>query len=185
MTTYERIRRIFLQPEQAYLLSDAARLLGYSDQEIIAAIEGGDMSLDSAGGLPSVPWEEVALAAAERWPQEVIEEALGDEASALPELIRLTDLHVRVPRFSVFVLGRIAQRVHNHQRCCCEATAGPRGSGCRGVRTFDSRNRRRHSLAAVLALTPQEDTPMSSVPIPLDAQADGRSRTIKSPRSIV
>jgi hypothetical protein len=110
VTTHERIRRIFLQPEQAYPLSDAARLLGYSDQEIIAAVEGGDMSLDSARGLPSVPWEEVALAAAERWPQEVIEEALGDEASALPELIRLTDLHVRVPRFGVFVLGRIAQR---------------------------------------------------------------------------
>lgn len=110
MTTYERIRRIFLKPEQAYLVSDAARLLGYSDQEIIAAIEGGDMSLEPTRGLPSVPWEEVALAAAERWPQEVIEAALGDEASALPDLIRLTDLHVRVPLFGVFVLGRIAQR---------------------------------------------------------------------------
>lgn len=111
MTTHERIRRIFLQPEQSYPLSDAAALLGYSDGELIAAIEGGDLSVDSAEGLPTVPWEELALAAAERWPQEIIEEALGTEAaSALPELVRLTDLHVRVPRFGVLVLGRIAQR---------------------------------------------------------------------------
>jgi hypothetical protein len=33
-----------------------------------------------------------------------------DAASVIPELVRLTDLHVRVPRFGVLALGRIAQR---------------------------------------------------------------------------
>lgn len=111
MTTHERIRSLFLSPEQHYDLRTAANLLECSDQEVVTAIAQGDLATDSLNGIPRLPWEEVALAAAERWPQEIIEAALGEDAAmAVPELVRLTDLHVRVPRFGVLVLGRIAQR---------------------------------------------------------------------------
>ncbi len=111
MTTHERIRSLFLSPEQHYDLRAAANLLEYSDEEVVTAIAQGDLATDSRNGIPLLPWEEVALAAAERWPQEIIEAALGEDAvMAIPELVRLTDLHVRVPRFGVLVLGRIAQR---------------------------------------------------------------------------
>ena len=112
MTTHERIRRIFLQPSVHYSLSEAANLLEYSHEQIVKAIEHGDLAVVGDGGrLPELPWQEVALAAVERWPQELIEAALGPEAEAvLPELVRLTELSVRVPRFSVVALGRVAQR---------------------------------------------------------------------------
>jgi hypothetical protein len=111
MTTHERIRRIFLHPSDAYSLSETAALLEYSHEQILAAVDQGDLSTVLRGDLPQIPWEEVALAAAERWSQETIEAALGAEVSSVvPELVRLTDLHVRVPRFGVLVLGRIAQR---------------------------------------------------------------------------
>ncbi len=111
MTTLERIRQIFLHPADAYSLSGAAAVLEYSHEQMVAAVEQGDLSTVRHGDLTRIPWEEVALAAAEQWSQETIEEALGTEVSAVvPELVRLTDLHVRVPRFGVIVLGRIAQR---------------------------------------------------------------------------
>lgn len=111
MTTYERIRDIFLQPRHHYDVAETATLLGYSHEEIVTAISRGDLALEGAGEIPRVAWEELALAAVERWPQEVIEDALGDDlASVVPELVRLTELRVRVPRYGVIVLGRLAQR---------------------------------------------------------------------------
>lgn len=111
MTPQQSIRRLFLNPETSYGADECASLLACSHEEVIIAIAHGDLAVELAGTIPRVPWEEVALAAAERWPQDVIEEALGAEAaSVIPELVRLTDLHVRVPRFGVLVLGRIAQR---------------------------------------------------------------------------
>ncbi len=111
MTTQERIRRIFLQPQPGYSIAEATELLEYSDQEIARAVGEGDLALEASGGIPRVPWEELALAAAEKWSQEIIEAALGqDLQTVMPELVRLTDLQVRVPRFGVVALGRIAQR---------------------------------------------------------------------------
>lgn len=111
MTTQERIRQIFLQPRDAYTIEETATLLGYSNAEILVAISRGDLAVEAAGEIPRIEWEELALAAVERWPQEVIEDALGtDSPSVVPELVRLTELRVRVPRYGVIVLGRLAQR---------------------------------------------------------------------------
>jgi hypothetical protein len=45
----------------------------------------------------------------EFWSQEVVEEALGaGVAAAIPELLRLTDLEVRIPRMEVVTLERLA-----------------------------------------------------------------------------
>jgi len=49
--------------------------------------------------------------AVEVWPQEELEQALGDEVTrVMPELVRLAELHVRVPRFEVVGMERLAAR---------------------------------------------------------------------------
>jgi hypothetical protein len=46
-----------------------------------------------------------------QYPQAVIEEALGLEAQAvMPELVRLAELRVAIPRYEVVMLGRLAER---------------------------------------------------------------------------
>jgi hypothetical protein len=44
------------------------------------------------------------------WEQEDVEAALGAEVSVLPELVRLGDLAVRIPRMEIAALERIAVR---------------------------------------------------------------------------
>ncbi|HEX7150316.1 MAG TPA: hypothetical protein VF618_02425 [Thermoanaerobaculia bacterium] len=45
------------------------------------------------------------------WSQEVVEEALGaDVVRAIPELLRLSQLEVRIPRLEVVALERVAAR---------------------------------------------------------------------------
>jgi hypothetical protein len=47
----------------------------------------------------------------EWWAQEAVEEALGVEgAGAIPELLRLTELEVRIPGIEVVALERVAAR---------------------------------------------------------------------------
>jgi hypothetical protein len=54
---------------------------------------------------------EVVSFAMDFWSQEVIEEALGDDlATVIPELVRLARLEVRVPRFEIVALERVAGR---------------------------------------------------------------------------
>lgn len=111
MTTQARIRSIFLFPKTAYTLSEAADLLEYSQSEIIVAVEQGDLEMMHQKEMPRIPWSEMTLAAVERWPQDLIEVALGtDLSSVMPELVRLTELNVRVPRYGVVVAGRVALR---------------------------------------------------------------------------
>lgn len=111
MTTPEKIRRIFLQPQARYTISEAAALLEYSHEQITALIDSGDLSVEASETIARLPWEEVAFAAAERWPQELIETALGPDLDAvMPELARLTEIRLRVPQFSVLTLQRVAQR---------------------------------------------------------------------------
>lgn len=45
------------------------------------------------------------------WSQVTVEEALGaDLAAAIPELLRLTDLQVRLPQMEVITLEKVAAR---------------------------------------------------------------------------
>jgi len=56
-----------------------------------------------------LPWGELASFAMELWSQEAVEEALGAElAGAIPELLRLANLEVRIPRLQVVTLERLA-----------------------------------------------------------------------------
>ena len=48
------------------------------------------------------------------WPREAIESALGaDLADAIPELLRLADLEVRIPRLEILALEWLADRDGN------------------------------------------------------------------------
>jgi hypothetical protein len=58
-----------------------------------------------------LPWGELASFGMDFWSQESIEEALGaDLAAAIPELLRLADLEVRIPRLEILALERLADR---------------------------------------------------------------------------
>jgi hypothetical protein len=61
------------------------------------------------GAAVVVPWGELVSFGMDFWSQEVVEEALGSElAEAIPELLRLVDLEVRIPRLQVVTLERLA-----------------------------------------------------------------------------
>lgn len=56
-----------------------------------------------------VPWAELVSFGMELWDQEDVEAALGEDIEeAIPELLRLTELEVRIPRLEVIALERLA-----------------------------------------------------------------------------
>jgi hypothetical protein len=106
------IRDLFLHAKPAYSIAEAATLLGMDRQEVMAWIREGELEAvaDVHAGL-IVPWAELASFGMDFWSQEAVEEALGaDVAEALPELVRLADLEVRIPRMQVVALERVAAK---------------------------------------------------------------------------
>lgn len=111
MTRAANIRRLFLKPKPSYPLPAAARLVGMKTKELRGWVEAGEVEpVDTDEGL-RLPWAELVVFAMGFWEQEEIEEALGMElADAIPELLRLTDLQVRIPKMEVVALERVAAR---------------------------------------------------------------------------
>jgi hypothetical protein len=111
MPTAETIRSLFLHPRPTYPLPEAATLLGMDWREVRAWVEVGELEgVDTDQGLV-LPWGELVSFGMDFWSQEVVEEALGAEvAEAIPELLRLADLEVRIPRMQVVALERLAAR---------------------------------------------------------------------------
>ena len=111
MTNTAKIRDLFLHPRPTYPIPDAASLLGIDWREVRAWMESGELEgVDTDEGLV-LPWAELVSFAMEFWSQEVVEQALGAElAEAIPELVRLTELEVRIPRIEVVALERLAAR---------------------------------------------------------------------------
>ena len=106
MPSRAALRRLFLQPKTAYSIDAAARLLGITPNELRGWIDAGEMETDEGGGIP---WSELVAFGIDIWSQAVVEEALGaDVAEAIPELLRLTELSVLLPRFEVTALQRVA-----------------------------------------------------------------------------
>jgi hypothetical protein len=111
MPNASAIRSLFLQPKPTYTIAEAATLLGMDRREVRGWVEMGELEgMDTAEGL-RVPWSELISFGMDFWSQEVVEEALGAEvAEPIPELLRLTDLEVRIPRLEVLALERVAAR---------------------------------------------------------------------------
>jgi hypothetical protein len=111
MPNVAEIRSLFLHPHPTYPLSEAATLLGMDWRDVRAWVEVGELeAVDTEQGLV-LPWGELVSFGMDFWSQEVVEAALGaDVAEAIPELLRLADLEVRIPRMQVVALERLAAR---------------------------------------------------------------------------
>jgi hypothetical protein len=111
MTNTAMIRDLFLHPRPTYPIAEAATLLGMTWRDVRAWVEVGELEgVDTDEGLV-LPWGELVSFGMDFWSQEAVEETLGAElAEALPELLRLTDLEVRIPRMEVVALERVAAR---------------------------------------------------------------------------
>jgi len=103
-----RIRDLFLHPRPSYSPAEAAEAVGMSMEEVWGANAVGELEADERG---DIAWEELVSFAMDFWEQAEIEAALGAElADVLPELLRLDDLNVRIPRMEIAALERIAIR---------------------------------------------------------------------------
>ena len=106
MPSRSALRRLFLQPKRLYSIAAAARLLGITVKELCGWIAAGEMETEDGS---AVPWSEIVAFGMDIWSQAVVEEALGaDVAEEIPELLRLTELSVLLPRFEVTALQRVA-----------------------------------------------------------------------------
>jgi hypothetical protein len=107
----DAIRQLFLHPLPSYPLPAAAKLLGMERRELRRWLKSGEIEGERTGDGVVIPWGELASFAMEWWSQEGVEEALGAEvAEAIPELLRLAELEVRIPRMEVLALERVAAR---------------------------------------------------------------------------
>jgi hypothetical protein len=92
------IRRLFLDPKDTYSADEAAGILGIEPRDLKNLMESGELEgVRTCCGM-KLSRKELISFAMDYWPQEAIEEALGDDlAKGIPKLLRLTDLHVRIP----------------------------------------------------------------------------------------
>ena len=104
------IRDLFLHPRPTYTPAAAAQAIGMSVEDVEGWMEVGELEGDEAPSGVVLSAELVSFAMG-FWEQEEIEEALGaDMAEAIPELLRLCDLEVRIPRMEVVALEKLAAR---------------------------------------------------------------------------
>jgi hypothetical protein len=111
MDSKQIIRDIFLHGKDSYSAAEAANLLGWSEDQMAVAIAEGEVEANDTNNVWLLAWQEVAAMATAKWPQEVIENALGPHIQAvIPQLVQLAELRVRVPRYEVVMLEMLAQR---------------------------------------------------------------------------
>lgn len=111
MSIRERVRKVFLRPQQFYSPGEAAELLGWSIGEMDAAIREGDLEVTRTCSGHHVQWQEVAAMITAQHPQAIIEKALAREVtSVMPELVRLAELRVEIPRYQTVMLTKLAER---------------------------------------------------------------------------
>ena len=105
------IRRLFLERKRAYTLREAADLLAMASRDLRGWIEAGELEGEETRDGLLLPWSELVSFAMGFWDQEEIERALGDDLLlAIPELLRLAELQVRIPRIEILALEHVAAR---------------------------------------------------------------------------
>ncbi|HXA15462.1 MAG TPA: hypothetical protein VN380_00600 [Thermoanaerobaculia bacterium] len=110
-TTPTLIRDLFLHPHPTYTPAAAAGAIGMSVEDVEGWMEVGELEGEATRDGVVLSWAELVSFAMGFWEQEAIEEALGtDVAEAIPELLRLCDLEVRIPRMEVVALEKLAAR---------------------------------------------------------------------------
>jgi hypothetical protein len=105
----QRIQALFLHPAEEYRLCEAARLVGVSPGVLRREAEADQREAYRANGNWRFSWRQVAYSALRRWSLAEIHEALGaDAAIALPPLLSLRSLTVRLPEYLVRALETMA-----------------------------------------------------------------------------
>ena len=108
--TTERIRSIFLHLQPAVTIGAAAEMLGLSREEIVAAIDAGEIEVTATGSGPRIDIREVAEQALHVWSIGMVEEALGEDAARiLPPGVRTRSFTARLPRYVIAALARLAE----------------------------------------------------------------------------
>jgi len=105
-----RIRTIFLRRVESYGLREAARLTGITHGTLKRKAEAGELHAYQSNGSWRFTWHQLALIAMKRWTLAEIHDALGaDAAKALPPLLSLRTVTVRLPEFIARALEKIAE----------------------------------------------------------------------------
>ena len=105
------IRQVFLSPGAFYTPVEAAAILGWTVTATERAIDAGEVVVERGRSGDRIAWQEVATLLTARSPQAAIEEALGAElASVIPEPNRLAELRIRIPRYQIAMLAKLAER---------------------------------------------------------------------------
>jgi hypothetical protein len=111
MSVHDRIREVFLAPQLFYESSEAARLLSRSLSEIERAVAEGEIETTSTRTGYGLAWQEIAVVLTSQYSQAVIEEALAEDAApVIPELVRLAELRVEIPRYQTAMIAKLASR---------------------------------------------------------------------------
>ena len=111
MDKRQRIRSLFLQPAESYRLTEGARLLGISPATLRREAEDDRREEYRSGDRWRFTWRQLACIALRRWTLAEVEDALGaDAATALPPLLALRTVTLRLPAFIVCTLETIAGR---------------------------------------------------------------------------
>ena len=100
-----------LLPRRVVRHLNASEILCMPLPDVLGWMDVGELEgVDTLHGV-MLTWGELASFGMDFWSQESIEAALGaDLADAIPELLRLADLEVRIPRLEILALERLADR---------------------------------------------------------------------------
>jgi len=105
------IRHVFVSPRDFYTSAEAAEILGWKVAAMERAIDSGEVVVERGRSGDRIAWPEVVMLLTARCPQAAIEEALGAAmASVIPEPVRLAELRIRIPRYQVAMLAKLAER---------------------------------------------------------------------------
>jgi hypothetical protein len=108
-TLKQRIQTLFLQPAESYSLAEGARLLGTSPATLKREASYDRCEEYRREGRWCFTWRQIALIAFRWWALEEIVDALGaDAATALPPLLTLRSVTLRLPEYIVRALETVA-----------------------------------------------------------------------------
>src|SRR5258706_6266486 len=104
------IRRLLIEPKEHYTVTEAAEVVASDRRTVLDWIESGELEASEARDGLRVEWSEMLSFAMTFWDQEDVERELGEElARVIPELLRLDDLHLRLPRLEIVAIERLAE----------------------------------------------------------------------------
>src|SRR5690349_6041859 len=105
-----RIRQIFLERKPRYSLSDLVRLTGITRYALTVRLKACEYGGQRARRAYRFCVSDSAHLALAKWPLSVINDALGSRAArALPPLLLLEELRLRLPAYQVQMLRRLAE----------------------------------------------------------------------------